>query len=246
MTIVEFYDRYYVEAEKSKTHARFCEEVYGLDLCQHGMADTEQIDLMIRLSGIGADSSVLDMGCGVGRITSYIQKRTACAMTGLDISPKAIELAKSRPDGRDIEFCCADLATLDVGARYSHILMIDSHYFVDDFLGRIPEIMKSLDRDGKLVIFSDEGRGIEGADDSAVPPHLTLIGDFLQKSGRRFDGYNISAMNREHWRKKKEALARLEKDFILEGRQFLFENRMRECEDHDRALDGRFLFVIHA
>ena len=49
MTIQDFYNEFYLRAELSPAHARFCEQVYGQNLCQHGMADLPQLQLLVDL-----------------------------------------------------------------------------------------------------------------------------------------------------------------------------------------------------
>jgi hypothetical protein len=41
--MIEFYNDFYPRAEQSKAHRTLCERVYGKNLCQHGMADMNQI-----------------------------------------------------------------------------------------------------------------------------------------------------------------------------------------------------------
>ena len=59
-------------AEQSKAHAKFCELVYGKNLCQHGMADMMQIGEMIKLMDLNSKDKILDLGCGNGLITEYL------------------------------------------------------------------------------------------------------------------------------------------------------------------------------
>src|SRR5919199_1459962 len=37
------YNNFFARAENSRAHARFCEEVYGKNLCQHGLTDLFQL-----------------------------------------------------------------------------------------------------------------------------------------------------------------------------------------------------------
>ena len=48
----DFYNRFYVRTEKSRVHSQFCEYVFGVDLCQHGFADREQLALLIEAGGL--------------------------------------------------------------------------------------------------------------------------------------------------------------------------------------------------
>ena len=44
-----WYNEYFRRAAESPTHSRFCEAVYGRDLCQHGMMDIEEMDFLASL-----------------------------------------------------------------------------------------------------------------------------------------------------------------------------------------------------
>lgn len=65
----------------------------GLTKHLGGMAATDEI---VRLCAIGADSYVLDVGCGVGVTPCYLAKRYRCRVVGVDIHPGMVERSKER------------------------------------------------------------------------------------------------------------------------------------------------------
>lgn len=247
MKVDDFYNDFYSKALESRSHAKFCTEVYGLNLCQHGMADIGQIDLMIQAAGIGKNSHVLDLGCGPGLITEYIQKKTGCSILGIDISVRAIAYADRNIDkanGR-IQFATGDMTALSLEEnQFDAVLLIDTHYFIDDFLKYIPAFLKYLTPDGKLVIFSDQGKGITAYDEKDTQPEETIIGEFLGKNGLKYSGIGLFDENQRHWKLKKAVLDGMKKEFEDEGNAALHESRLKECTDTDRTLDGRYLFLI--
>ncbi len=247
MTIAEFYNEFYDRAEKSHAHAVFCERVYGSNLCQHGMADEDQINLMLDELSLDDTSNVLDLGCGPGHISNHIQKKLKCRLVGLDISPVAIQRAVENFGSHDpdLQFIVGDMANYDFGSKlFDAILLIDAHYFVDDFTAMIPGLLNRLKESGKIVVFSDEGKGIEGLDESTTEPGETIIGQYLINNKIPFKGIRLYDENKAHWIKKKEILLGLKGEFEKENNQFLYNNRLAECDDHDRTLDGRYLFII--
>ena len=90
------YDTFFARAEGSEAHSAFCTRVYGRDLCQHGMADMQQLAILLDVLSLDAGSRVLDMGCANGRLTECISDVTAARVTGVDISPVGIEQAQAR------------------------------------------------------------------------------------------------------------------------------------------------------
>jgi len=247
MTIADFYNDFYDKAEKSVAHATFCERVYGINLCQHGMADTHQISLMLDELELNSSSNVLDLGCGPGLLSSYIREKLRCRLVGIDISPIAIQRAKERfgSQNQDLQFFCGDMATYDFqGELFDAILLIDTHYFIEDFLSLIPKLLERLKEKGKIAIFSDEGMGIADLDESKTQPHETLIGQYLITNGVRFKGIRLYEENKTHWIKKKQVLLELRDEFERENNQFIYNNRLSECDHHDRSLDGRYLYIV--
>jgi SAM-dependent methyltransferase len=247
MTIAEFYDEFYDRAENSNAHAIFCERVYGTNLCQHGMADDQQIDLMLDELNLHTSSCVLDLGSGPGFLSNYIQKKLKCHLIGLDISPVAIQRAVERfgSNDPDLQFIVGDMEKYTFGSElFDAILLIDAHYFVDDFTAMIPNLLNQLKENGKIAVFSDEGKGIEGLDESTTEPGETIIGQYLIHNKIPFKGIRLYDENKAHWIKKKEILLALKDEFDSENNQFLYNNRLAECDDHDRNLDGRYLYII--
>jgi len=247
MMIAEFYNNFYDRAEKSHAHAIFCERVYGINLCQHGMADDHQISLMLAELELDNESNVLDLGCGPGLISGYIQRKLNCRLVGLDISPVAIQRAVNRFGSRnqDLQFFTGNMATYDFNSElFDAILLIDTHYFIEDFPALIPTLLDRLKEKGKIAIFSDEGKGIEGLDESNTQPHETVIGQYLIAHAIRFKGIRLYEENQAHWIKKKQVLLELKDEFEEENNQFIYNNRLSECNDHDRTLDGRYLYIV--
>jgi len=248
MMIAEFYNNFYDRAEKSHAHAIFCERVYGINLCQHGMADDHQISLMLAELELDNESNVLDLGCGPGLISGYIQRKLNCRLVGLDISPIAIQRAVDRFGSRnqDLQFFTGNMATYDFNSElFDAILLIDTHYFIEDFPALIPNLLDRLKEKGKIAIFSDEGQGIEGLDESNTQPHETVIGQYLIAHAIRFKGIRLYEENQAHWIKKKQVLLELKDEFEEENNQFIYNNRLSECNDHDRTLDGRYLYIVN-
>jgi len=91
-------------------------------------------------------SSVCDMGCGTGGVLASLRGRfDAPTMVGWDISPDAVEIARSRHP--EIEVRCEDL--LQTTERYDVVLSLDVFEHVDDYLG----FLRLLIRHGRYFVF---------------------------------------------------------------------------------------------
>ncbi|MBY0379538.1 MAG: bifunctional 2-polyprenyl-6-hydroxyphenol methylase/3-demethylubiquinol 3-O-methyltransferase UbiG, partial [Burkholderiales bacterium] len=64
---------------------------------------TDHIDL--------SDKKVIDIGCGGGILTESIAKCGVCSITGIDLAPQSIEVAKLHlyESGLDIDYKCVDI-----------------------------------------------------------------------------------------------------------------------------------------
>jgi SAM-dependent methyltransferase len=68
---------------------------------------------------VPSDSCLLDIGCGVGTQTLHLAS-LGFRIRGIDIVPKAVEIARSRSAGRglDVEFTVGDIYNDDLGGPY--------------------------------------------------------------------------------------------------------------------------------
>lgn len=88
--------RFDAAANASKAHSPVCERAFGRDLGQEGMVDMEPLDDLLNRFKLGSDDAGLDPGCGSGGMSEYISDQTGAHVTGIDISPSAIEVARQR------------------------------------------------------------------------------------------------------------------------------------------------------
>lgn len=93
-----------------------------------------QIRRMLQKNRI-APATVCDVGCGAGEVLRRLQQNLSdeCKLYGYDISPQAIDLARSRANER-LHFCLSDLCSVD-GAWFDLILALDVIEHVEDYYG---------------------------------------------------------------------------------------------------------------
>jgi cyclopropane fatty-acyl-phospholipid synthase-like methyltransferase len=234
-----FYNEYYQAILNSRVHHIFCEKVYGKDLGQHGMADLEQLEFMIKELEIGSGMSLLDFGCGDGQITEYLAGITQARATGTDISDQAIRIANRRAGnkGEQIKFLLADLdGKLEQfeDQSFDRVVAIDSIFFAQNQRLIVARLLDLLKHGGKMGVFYICPPAIDGNQ----TPFIKAIID----SGINYTIHDLSTQNCEHWRKKKETLLELEAMFKEEGNEFLFKNRLAECDGLDAF--HRYLYIV--
>lgn len=233
-----FYGAYYQAVLTSRAHALFCERVYGKNMAQHGMADMAQLDILLEELQMTPGMSLLDFGCGDGRISEYLGEITQGYVTGIDISAYAVELALQRTESKRerLYFYFADLERSHgkVAAHYDRIIAIDSIFFAKDQQAVLERLLSMLKCGGKMGIFY--------ISPPQMPPKL---GEILKALGLRYHVRDLSALNYDHWMKKRAALLELEALFVEEGHTFLFKNRMAECQGTLEQFQ-RHLFIVEA
>ena len=76
--------------------------------------------------GMNKHSSLLEIGAGVGMITSLIRKTiTSGSVLVNDISPKSIQLNKKLNNQSNLNFVAGDIVEMDLETKYDFITMFD-------------------------------------------------------------------------------------------------------------------------
>ena len=125
-----------------------------------GRLETEHVLAKIR---IGRDDRVLDVGCGIGGTARYLAAATGCRVTGIDLTPEYIEIAKLLAEktgfGKRTEYRTAsaldmpfDDATFDAAITF-HVAMN-----IKDRLALYREIARVV-RPGAVLCIYDVLRG---------------------------------------------------------------------------------------
>lgn len=133
---------------------------------------------------------VLDLGCGIGMLAAAFI-RTGCEYTGVDVSPKAVEIAKSNyPKGR---FEVANIAQLPLTGEFDIIIertvlihLVEEAYWH----AVIAEVKRLLARDGVFII--NDHLPVTDSEVSTRAAHVKfrLYGQYaeaLQKLNMKFD-----------------------------------------------------------
>lgn len=235
-----FYNEYYQAIQNSRAHALFCERAYGKNLGQHGLADMTQIDILLNELDIQPSMSLLDFGCGDGRISEYVSDVTQAVVSGVDIARKAIELARERTQAkRDrLHFYWADMerkqGTWPPG-HFDRVIAIDSIFFASDQHAIIQVLLDALKPGGRMGVFY-----LCPGDVSA---EQTTLGKALQALSVQYKARDLSEPSVQHCRRKKHVLLELEAMFYEEGNEFLFKNRLADCDSPEHF--HRYLFTVH-
>lgn len=243
-----WYNEYFRRAAESPAHARFCEAVYGRDLCQHGMMDVEEMDFLASLLKSG--ENVLEVGCSNGHITEHLHDKSGCRILGLDYADAAIAQAQARTRDKaaTLNFRCVDLIQDELpGGDYDVILAVDSIYFMGDYGKTLAKLNARLKPGGRMIVAAFQAREEDDPDTILLPGH-TRMDEALQSLSFRYVQHDFTANIRNHWLKNYEFSRTLQPEFAVEGNAFLCEARMAEngwFKDHaERETLVRFMYVV--
>ena len=251
----EFYNSFYLVVDHSPAHHAFCERVYGRDLCQHGFADMEQLDLLLQVTGLGAGQRALDLGCGNGMISEYLSDRSGAHVTGLDFIPSAISQAIERTAGKSdrLAFVAGDINQLELqNNSFDVIFSIDLIYFSQDYASTIRSLVEALTPAGQLGILYSYGRepwvAVEDFPKEMLPPDRTPLAEALKVNHLSFCITDLTQQDYALAVKRKTILLELKPQFEAEGIMFIYENRLGDANGVagaiEQGLHARSLYQV--
>jgi 2-polyprenyl-3-methyl-5-hydroxy-6-metoxy-1,4-benzoquinol methylase len=235
--------------ERSAAYSSFCEAVLGQDLCQYSVLDVEQLDRLIQVLDLTPEDHVLDLGCGIGKISEYISDRTGARLTGIDLAGPAIRRANDRTvtKRQRVDFVEADIGTLELDTRFHAIVGIDTLYFLDDLPGTVGKLADLLVPRARMgILCSELLRG--GDKDYDLQPSETRMGQALAANGLQYRALDYTQNEEEIWRRRGRLLEELRTAFETEGNLALYGLLRRETERSMRWVEAgrvrRFLYHV--
>ncbi|MEA2494980.1 MAG: hypothetical protein QOJ29_2891, partial [Thermoleophilaceae bacterium] len=108
--------------------------------CDYGDPRSQTKRFEVLTSGLPLDGAqLLDVGCGLGHLADYLEQRGFdVSYTGVDLSPRMIELAQERR--ADLDVRVADILTDDIG-RFDVVIANGIFYLLGE---HAEEMMRTL------------------------------------------------------------------------------------------------------
>ncbi|MBM3532340.1 MAG: class I SAM-dependent methyltransferase [Alphaproteobacteria bacterium] len=107
--------------------------------------------------------TILDMGCGTGRLASALAAR-GHRVAGVDPAPAMLDIAQRRPGGDRITWVLSGAAELSLDARFDLIVMTGHVFQVflddDDIRAALSTLRRHLATDGRIT-FATRNRAVE-------------------------------------------------------------------------------------
>lgn len=94
--------------------------------------EEEAIERVLAPLGLQRGSRVLDVGCGIGGTASYVEQRGWGKVTGIDLDPDNIEVARKHHPGP--EFTASDVADLEqhVNGPFDAVYLFNAFFLFPD------------------------------------------------------------------------------------------------------------------
>lgn len=131
------------------------EVISFFDLCADGwdastVRNEKAIEKILEKGGIKKGADVLDVACGTGVLFPDYEKIGVASLTGIDISPKMIEIATKKFPG--VKLICGDAETLCFEEQFDAIMIHNAfpHFSSGDAL--FQNLAKQLKKGGRLTV----------------------------------------------------------------------------------------------
>lgn len=242
------YENYYRIAPESEAHQAFCDRVYGLDLCQHGLVDQPQLEILLQELNLSPADHVLDLGCGNGFIPGWLARNTRASFIGVDLSPSGIRSAHplASDTSTRLKFIEGNLNKLELPSEvFSAAISIDTMYYLDDVVASIKQVQEVLRPGGKLAVFFTQWV-MDASEADRLLADGTDLARHLQALELPYTAVDLSDVGYAHWKTKLEVLTEMEAVFEKEGHRWLYDFRYREAHRYanwNRELTSRYLYI---
>lgn len=144
-------------------------------------------------AGLKKDSSVLEIGCGIGTLTGLIQKYLKKGkLVAADISDESIKIAKSRiPASDKIDFFVTDMTDFDYPQKFDFIILPDviEHIPIEQHPSLFKILVKLMHQESLLLIHIPHPKAIEFTREN-TPEKLQIIDQSISADNLLKDTYS--------------------------------------------------------
>ncbi len=143
-----------------------------------GVKPDSNVSRFLDVAGDVSGLTVLDAGCGEGYLSRILAQRGA-HVTGIDIAPKLVEMARAKDADGAITWQVADLSQ-PLPAYHGHFELVASYFVLNDvydYQGFLATMHEALKPKGRLVMF------INNPYSFVVRGHIS---DYFSASGQMF------------------------------------------------------------
>lgn len=120
---------------------------------QELLKNDEVIAEILDHAGISENMDVLDIACGTGVLFPYYTKRGVTSVTGVDISPEMVKIARGKyADSPQITVICGDIEEIDLKRRFDAVVVYNAFPHFCDAERLIKRLAALTKPGGRLTI----------------------------------------------------------------------------------------------
>ena len=127
------------------------------------------------MAGVGKDSRVVDVGCGLGVMVPVYLDLGVGSVLGVDVSEKMVSLARDRwADYPEVSFQVVDAAHLDMPGAFDAVVVYNAYPHIMDRVAFVENVHRLLKPDGRFVVAHGSGKDGINAHHDAVARGVSL------------------------------------------------------------------------
>ncbi len=185
-------------------------------------------------------SSVLDIGCGIGKVADQLARQSERAICGIDLDDELISEG-ALTFGNTVDLRVGDFDKPAWKPKsFDAFYCVDSLYFSKDLSSTIDTLNDLLKANGRSIIFWTQLVESQ-ADSHKLTPGGTDLASVLQEKGLRFEYTDFTIEEVAYWTKAKSAIQELENEFKEEGEEAFFNAFSEEIEFISTYVDDKRL-----
>ncbi|MFZ5351281.1 MAG: class I SAM-dependent methyltransferase, partial [Bacillota bacterium] len=117
-----------------------------------------KLRLIIQLSEISQNASILDVGTGTGVLIRHLLEKSPDKIVAVDIADKMIEIAQSKYNDQRVDFRAADIFEIDEESSFDRIFLYSVYPHFEDKAAIFSHLKKLLKSGGRIIIAHSESK----------------------------------------------------------------------------------------
>ena len=114
--------------------------------------DDAIIGTILDNAGLHGGEKVLDVACGTGVLIGDYLARNVASVTGVDISPEMIRLAREKFSDPRVRFLCGDVESIDLPSDFDTVVVYNAFPHFPDPAALIARLSRLLRSGGTLTV----------------------------------------------------------------------------------------------
>ena len=119
---------------------------------EHMIRNENAIATILYLGGVFEGADVLDVACGTGVLFEDYLKLGVGSVTGVDISPEMVKIARSNYDDPRIEVICGDIEEVDLGRQFDVVMIYNAFPHFTNYDSLIEHMADLTKKGGRFTV----------------------------------------------------------------------------------------------